>query len=198
MDVRIITALLLILAFGGILLYAVLRRIGQKETPEKRAGRLGEVLVSNLIRNILNDDDCLLTNTKLKVDGQETELDNLIINSHGLYIIEVKNYNGILYGDEDDFEWTRIKITEAGYSYVSQVRNPIKQVNRQVYILSQFLKKQGFHIWIEGYVVLVRDNCPFNSPQVLHNKEEIESAIHQGVKTVLDDAAKDRLYRLLS
>ena len=139
-----------------------------------------------------------MTNVKLKADGQETELDNLIINSHGLYIIEVKNYNGTLYGDEDDFEWARIKITDAGYSYVSQVKNPIKQVNRQIYILSQFLKKHGFRIWIEGFVLLVRDNSPVISPQVLHDAEEVDSAIHRDVKNVLDDAAKDRLIRLLS
>ena len=56
MDLRKIAALLLILAFGGILLYATLSRIRDRETPERRAGRIGEILVGDLIRVTL---DCL-------------------------------------------------------------------------------------------------------------------------------------------
>ena len=35
------------------------------ETPEKRAGRLGEEFASTLIKEILTDDDVLLTNVPL-------------------------------------------------------------------------------------------------------------------------------------
>ena len=197
MDPRAISALMAILAFGGILLYEILRRIGQRESPERRAGRLGEVLVSDLINDVLNADDHLLTNVRIKADGKETELDNLIINSNGIFIVEVKNYNGTLYGDSDDYEWTKIKINAAGYSYVSQVKNPIKQVKRQIYILSQFLKQHGYYIWIEGYVFFVRGNCPVADPCVLHNEEEIDKVLHQGNKTAIDDIAKERIIKLL-
>jgi hypothetical protein len=197
MDPRVVFALMIILAFGGILLYEILRRIGQRESPERRAGRLGEVLVSDLINDVLNADDHLLTNVRIKADGKETELDNLIINSYGIFIVEVKNYNGTLYGDSDDYEWTKIKINAAGYSFVSQVKNPIKQVKRQIYILSQFLKQHGYHIWIEGYVFFVRGNCPIADPCVLHNEEEIDKVLHQGNKTAIDDIAKERIIKLL-
>ena len=106
MDPRVVFALMIILAFGGILLYEILRRIGQRESPDRRAGRLGEVLVSDLINDVLNADDHLLTNVRIKADGKETELDNLIINSYGIFIVEVKNYNGTLCVDPDDYEWT--------------------------------------------------------------------------------------------
>ena len=178
MDPRVVFALMIILAFGGILLYEILRRIGQRESPERRAGRLGEVLVSDLINDVLNADDHLLTNVRIKADGKETELDNLIINSYGIFIVEVKNYNGTLYGDSDDYEWT-------------------KQVKRQIYILSQFLKQHGYHIWIEGYVFFVRGNCPIADPCVLHNEEEIDKVLHQGNKTAIDDIAKERIIKLL-
>ena len=147
MDIRVVFALLVIMAFGGILLYEILRRTGQRESPERKAGRIGEVLVSDMIKEVLNDDDHILTNIRIRADGKEAELDNLIINSYGLFIIEVKNYNGTLYGDEDDYEWNKVKINEAGYSYVSQVKNPIKQVKRQIYVLSRFLKQHGFTIY---------------------------------------------------
>lgn len=198
MDFRVAFALLVIVAFGGILLYVILRRISERESPEKVAGRIGEKLVNNLIRDILNDDDHLMANVSIKANGQKAEIDSLIINSFGIFIIEVKNYNGVLYGDEEDHEWTRIKVTNAGYSYVSQVKNPIRQVDRQVYILSQFLKQQGFHIWIEGFVFFVRDNSPVDSPRILHDEEEIDKTIHHGPKLQIDEDTKHRLIKCLS
>lgn len=197
MDLRVAFALLVILAFGVLLLYVLLRRISERESPEKVAGRIGEKYANNLIRDILNDDDYLMTNVRIRANGQEAEIDSLIINSYGIFIIEVKNYNGALYGGEDDHEWSRIKVTSAGYSYVSEVRNPIRQVNRQVYILSQFLKQQGFRIWIEGFVFLVRDNSPVDSPRILHDEEEIDETIHRGPKLRIDADTKQRLIKVL-
>lgn len=197
MDIRVVFALLVIMAFGGVLLYEILRRTGQRESPERKAGRIGEVLVSDMIKEVLNDDDHILTNIRIRADGKEAELDNLIINSYGLFIIEVKNYNGTLYGDEDDYEWNKVKINEAGYSYVSQVKNPIKQVKRQIYVLSRFLKQHGFTIWIEGFVFLVMGNSPVASPYVLHNEEEIDEVIHRGDRIAIDNDSMDRIIKLL-
>ena len=84
------------------------------ESPERRAGRLGERFASSLIRETLEEDDVLLTNVSIFADGKQTELDNVIINSCGVFIIEVKNYYGEIFGDEDDHEWIKNKITPAG------------------------------------------------------------------------------------
>lgn len=45
--------------------------------------------------------DVYLRNVKVEYDGRPAEIDNVIINQNGIFIIEVKNYSGILYGDED-------------------------------------------------------------------------------------------------
>ena len=100
----------------------------------------------------------MLTNVKVSFEGKNTELDNVIINNRGVFIIEIKNYNSILIGDEDDFEWIKNKYTEAGNFYQKSVKNPIKQIKRQVYILSGYLKAHGFDVWIEEYVFLVEGN----------------------------------------
>jgi hypothetical protein len=80
---------------------------------------------------------------------------------------------------------------------VSQVKNPIRQVKRQIYVLSRFLKQHGDYIWIEGFVFFVRGNCPVADPCVLHNREEIDKVLHQGDKTEIDDIAKERIINLL-
>ncbi|MBQ6392462.1 MAG: NERD domain-containing protein [Eubacterium sp.] len=193
-----IVLLTIIITTAFILLLLILYGIIQWESPEKRAGRIGEKLITNLIQDVLTNDDFLLTNVPITINEQETELDNLIINSRGIFIIEVKNYRGTLYGSEDDYEWTKIKVTEAGNTYQSTVKNPIKQVKRQVYLLSQYLKEQGIHLWIDGYVFLVGDNSPVKSPYVLHSRNEIDLAIHEGSDKKINGVTKKRLVRLLS
>lgn len=78
------------------------------------------------------------------------------------------------------------------------MKNPIKQVKRQVYILSKFLAARGFRIWIDGYVFFVRNNSPVTSEYVLHDEEEIESTIHKGSAKIIDAVTKEKLIRALS
>ncbi len=76
---------------------------GQREI--KDDGNFGEAICKGEIKRIFRSDDILINNICLNINGKETEIDNLIINKNGIFIIEVKNYNGTLYGDIDDFEW---------------------------------------------------------------------------------------------
>ena len=75
------------------------------ESGEKRAGRLGEKRAAELIRQVMREEDRLFTNVCIELDGRMTELDSVIVNKYGVFIIEVKNYNGLLVGAEDDHEW---------------------------------------------------------------------------------------------
>lgn len=168
------------------------------ESGEERAGRYGEQFVSQIIREILNEKDVLLTNVKVSFEGKNTELDNVIINNRGVFIIEVKNYSGILIGDEDDFEWIKNKYTEAGNFYQKSVKNPIKQIKRQVYILSGYLKAHEFDVWIEGYVFLVEGNSPVNSKYILNTQKDIDTVIHFGINNKLKKVDKERIVEFIS
>lgn len=162
-----------------IILIAVFRH-SQVETPEMRVGRLGEQFATTLIREILTDDDVLLTNVPLFAYDKQTELDNLVVNSHGIFIIEVKNYDGQLIGDEDDFEWLKTSIYPAGGFKQTRVKNPIAQVKLQTFILSQVLKAHYIDVGIDGYVFLVERNSPVESPLILDTQADMDRVIHSG------------------
>ncbi len=146
--------------------------------PEKQAGNRGEYIATGIIQEILDDDDILLTNIEVSFEDSCTELDELVINRNGIFIIEVKNLSGRLYGDEDSPKWAKYKTTAAGNTYEKDVDNPIKQVKRQVYILANYLRDNGFHVWVDGYVYFVRGNNPVESDYVLESPEDIDSVIH--------------------
>ncbi|MBQ7582962.1 MAG: NERD domain-containing protein [Lachnospiraceae bacterium] len=158
---------------------------------------MGERIATSIISEILNDEDILLTNVGIFTDGKETELDNVIINTKGIFIIEVKNYSGQLIGDEEDAEWIKNKVTEAGYLYQKTVRNPIRQVKRQEYLMSKLLKDNGIHVWIKGYVFLLERNSPVKSAYILDTQKDIDVAVHPDAVDQMDVEMVESVKRLL-
>ena len=61
------------------------------QSSQKRAGIRGEKFTSKLIRETLRNDETLLCNVSISFEGKKTEIDNVILNKRGIYIIEVKN-----------------------------------------------------------------------------------------------------------
>lgn len=165
---------LIVLSFLAIRLFRKKRE--QREI--KSAGNKGEAYFNNMLKSILRNDDVLIRNVCLQVNGKEAEIDSLIINNNGIFIVEVKNYNGRLYGDIDDFEWTKEKISPGGNVFYKQVKNPIKQIKRQTYILSQFLKENNIRIWISGYAYFINGNSPVDDESVIDDIDELDRIIH--------------------
>ena len=67
----------------------------------------------------------------------------------------MKNYAGTIYGKTDDYTWIKCKTDPYGNTFTKTVRNPIKQVNRQVYLLARHLEEYGFYVWVEGYAFVL-------------------------------------------
>lgn len=147
---------------------------------------------------MMREDDRLFTNVSFELDGRRAELDSVIVNKYGVFIIEVKNYRGTLVGAEADFEWQKYKTTPAGNVYYKSVKNPIRQVKRQVYLLARFLDKNGEKVWVRGYALLVGGNAPFDSEYLLGNAEEIDRAIHTPDRKPLDKVSIERIAELMA
>lgn len=168
------------------------------QSDQKRAGIRGEKFTSKLIRETLRDDDILLCNVSISFEGKKTEIDNVILNKRGIYIIEVKNYVGRITGGLNDYEWSKTKTTASGNEYTSVVKNPINQVRRQVYLLANYLKANGINIWVEGYAFLVEGNSPVQSAYILHDQKDIDAAIHLRTNNKLSSQTREKIIELLS
>ena len=168
------------------------------ESPKKRAGKKGEVFATNVIKNVLKEDDLLFTNVEISYDGKPAELDNVILNKNGIFIIEVKNYSGRLVGSEDDYQWQKFHTTRGGNTYEKAVKNPIKQVKRQVYILANYLDYYGTRVWVNGYALLINRNNPIESEYLLCNTNDIDKAIHTTGRNRLNAKTIEAMSKLLS
>lgn len=205
----IMKPLLIVLAaltVGLVIIYAVIeiiKALGKRphpvfERPERRAGRRGEAIAADVIRQTLREDDYLLSNVRVTISEKETELDNIVVNKYGVFIIEVKNYKGKLVGTEEDFEWKKYKTTDAGNTFEKTVKNPIRQVKRQIYILARYLDYYGVKVWVKGYVILLHRNSPVDGELMLESVGDIDRAIHTADRTRLDRKTVEKIVGLLS
>lgn len=188
----------IIIVVGIIVAIVLLSKAGFTiESGKRRAGRRGEVIVSNAIRSILSDEDILLTNIEISFKGKTAELDNVIINKYGVFIIEVKNYKGRIYGEENDYEWEKYKDDGYGNVFKKNVKNPIRQIKRQVYILAKYLDYNGEKVWINGYAFLVNGNSPIQSKYILSSVKAIERVIHTTGKNELTKKQVENIAKIL-
>ena len=158
----------------------------QRRTESDKAGLRGEQQASELIGGVLRPGDRLFSNLVVNYRGKRTELDNVVVNGSGVFIIEVKNHSGTLEGGIDDFEWSKYHVSAGGVTYKKTVKNPIRQVKRQIFILAGYLRESDINVYIRGYVLFLQQNCPVEDECVLESAEEVDDAIHVHVKKPLD------------
>ena len=197
LTLAIIIISLLLIALGIILSHLFSQTNFKWESGKIRAGRQGEEIADSLIRSVMNEHDILLSNLKISYDGKKAEIDKLIINSHGIFIIEVKNYNGILKGIPDDYNWLQTKVSPGGNIFTKEVQNPIRQVKRQTYILSKCLKEQGIYHWIDGYLLFINNNSPITDKMILCDTKDIYKAIHYNTVDIMSKETVRKIVLIL-
>ncbi|HKM34852.1 MAG TPA: nuclease-related domain-containing protein [Lachnospiraceae bacterium] len=188
----VIGILLLVLLFKGLESFDF-----TFESQKRRAGRRGEEIAANIIKGVLRPDDNIFTNVKFVFDGRPAELDAVVVNKFGVFIFEVKNYSGTLVGGEDDFEWQKYKMTDAGNIYTKTVKNPIKQVKRQVYLLANYLDYYGKKVWVDGYAILVQGNCSVHSNLVISSVTELDRVIHTHARNRLTQKDVNQIVNII-
>lgn len=156
------------------------------------AGEEGEYLAASAIKSILFKDDWHTCNFEFSVDGREAECDILVVNSNGIFIFEVKNFSGSLFGCETDDTWEKVKESDGGNLYSKEIKNPIKQVRRQIRLLKKLLGSYGIYdFWIDGYVLLVNANPHDESEYILTDLSEVERTIHKPGEHPLNKSKRD-------
>jgi predicted RNA-binding Zn-ribbon protein involved in translation (DUF1610 family) len=105
-------------------------------------GIIGEFYVKLVIGGNKKDKKYVINNLMIVNDGKSSQIDHIVINQKGIFVIETKYYAGRIYGDENHKEWTQVlaygKVKNKFYS-------PILQNKTHIYALSEVLgRKEGF------------------------------------------------------
>jgi len=81
------------------------------------------------------------------------EADIVVAGPEAVFVIEVKHNNGEIDCNENRAQWTVSKTGRGGSRYGKEMRNPVNQVKRQVWLLSEYLKSRKAKRWIQPIVL---------------------------------------------
>ena len=105
----------------------------------KRKGKRGEKAVKKSLDNLPEDQYQILNNILLDSDNGTSQIDHIVISVYGIFVIETKNYTGVIYGSEHSSKWTQY-INGNKYSF----QNPIHQNYGHIKTVESFLSEFDF------------------------------------------------------
>lgn len=85
-------------------------------------GFMGEFWVKRELFKLPKEEYIVLNDIMLEVDNQTYQIDHIVLSNYGIFVIEMKNFFGLIIGEEHKNKW--IQITKKNKTYF---KNPIHQ-----------------------------------------------------------------------
>ncbi len=117
---------MLIIALVVFVLFLVYR----KQFGILQSGVRGEDATLQILKK-LPKEYTIITNPVILNRGITMELDFVVIGKNGVFIVETKNYRGIISGKTSKSTWKQVKHGKNDKVYEKEVNNPVKQAHRQ-------------------------------------------------------------------
>ena len=149
-------------------------------------GFIGEFIVSRAIAKTSSEDkeQYIINNLILKDEnGKTSQIDHLIINQSGIYVIETKNYKGTIYGDEQDFNWIQELNNGKQYEFYSPVKQNLTHINMVRKTIQMQVPMYSIIVFIKGNIDNVNSNKVYRLKSFIENIKHYEK-IKISVETV--------------
>lgn len=152
-------------------------------------GKSGERAVDNALQSCGYEKRYTVTDLTFVSDGKSVQIDHVLINAYGLFVIETKNYGGRIYGSDGQHEWTQVLGRTKNKFY-----NPVKQNATHVYHLNKVLPKK---VPIHAVVVFVRNNTAYITSNNVVGLSSLPAYLSRYRAAVLSDDDIEMLYSFL-
>ncbi len=105
--------------------------MSRRRNSKRQSGHSGEYAVANSIQRVLGHLPYRLYNDVYFEDaeGLPFQIDHLVLTPMGLLVVETKNWNGIVYGQPSEMQWSFVP---HGKGKIHQLYNPVLQNERHV------------------------------------------------------------------
>lgn len=151
-----------VIIFAVIAVIAIAVVVTIRKSPKSK-GKQGEKLVAEILGETIQGEQYVINDLLFKdASGKTCQIDHVYINKYGIWVIETKNYAGLIYGQDNWREWMQVL---AGGNEKNKFYNPVKQNTTHVYHLSEYLNVKD--VFINVVVFLSRaDIANVNSDKV--------------------------------
>jgi len=156
-------------------------------------GYLGEWSVSLLLSRLDKTKYRVINNIMLQVGRNTTQIDHVVVSNYGIFIIETKNYKGIISGNEFDDNWLQeIK------KYRNPVYNPLKQNYGHVQSMKEILIEFSDANYVPIVVFTKKSDLNINAKiDVIHTFQLLKTIEQYNIET-LTDSCKDQIFVFLT
>lgn len=178
-----------VLLISLIIIAVVLKKL----TPRMH-GIIGERTVTSFL-SVLDPKKYLIINDlMIENDGKTSQIDHVVISNYGIFVIETKNYDGWILGDESSNYWTQVI-----YKRKEKLYNPIKQNYSHVLVLKNHLKEFPDIAYFPIVVFTRRSilKITTNKDIVIYNTD-LKVTIKKQQNEVISDSIKDKIYAILN
>lgn len=159
-------------------------------TPQGR-GIVGELVVRVILGKTKEGEKYVINNLMLVDNGKSSQIDHVLINRNGVFVIETKNYSGRIYGNESQQEWTQV----LSYGRIkNKLYNPVKQNATHVFRLKKLLPQE---IFVSSVVVFVQNNTKYIQAQGVVNLVQLAKYVRANSGHTLTPNEMSSVYNLL-
>lgn len=142
------------------------------KSPRAR-GKRGENMVKWVIGNTIENQQYIINNLIIKNGEKTSQIDHIVINPHGVFVIETKNISGKIYGSEKQLKWTQVL---AYGKRKNKLYNLIMQNETHVFYVKKIIGKLPVH----SLVVFVQNNTEEIDIKNVIPLTELESSLQEG------------------
>jgi hypothetical protein len=155
---------------------------------------VGESRVARQLNKLRGEEHEVLNDILIRTTRGSVQIDHIIITTYGIFVVETKNYDGWIHGNENSEYWT-----QSIYKRKTKFRNPIKQNWSHIYALKEILSEFDQVIY-HPIVVFAGDaelkNISSSIP-VIYDHEILQTIIDKkGISNLSADQIKNITYKL--
>ena len=183
--------LLLLSILGAFLLILIwICHYNSHDVTMRRLGKRGEAKVRKFLKTTKSYKKKILNNVILEFEyGNTTQIDHILINEYGVFVIETKNYKGVVYGPEGKNYWRQYLKNKSFTFY-----NPIKQNESHIrHLKEMFGKKYPYY----SVIVFVGSTVKKIDSDVVFSLNELGFYLDSFQKKVLRSKDIKALYRAI-
>ena len=136
------TALLIAAGIAGFLTVGHWLKVRENVVERRKisAGRMGELRVSRILERELGDEYSIVNDFELVRGKRRAQIDHLVVGPNGLFLMETKNYAGLIQGDGQGAHWIQTKTRGGSASIRVNLRNPVQQIQNHREVLTGYLR----------------------------------------------------------
>ena len=156
-------------------------------------GFFGEKTVSMILSTLDPSKYRVINNLMLKSGAATIQIDHVVVSDHGIFVIETRNYKGLIFGDEHQEQWTQVI-----NKFKTRFENPVRQNYGHIQTIKQTLGNYPDSIYFSIIAFTTKSTLRVNadSADVVHTTRLLK-AIKDHDTEIITNGIRDEIYNAL-